>query len=40
MFPWAIAACVIIALANAYRILRVRSTSSHRAVLNTSSCVY
>ena len=37
MFPVAVAACVIIALADAYRIIRVRARASHGVVLNTAS---
>ncbi len=37
MFPAAVGVCVIIALANAYRIIRVRARAAHPAALNTAS---
>jgi len=37
MFPAAVAACVIIAAANTYRIVRVRTKASHPVALNTAS---
>jgi hypothetical protein len=37
MFPAAVAACVIIALADAYRIIRVRARATHSVALNAAS---
>jgi hypothetical protein len=37
MFPVAVAACVIIAFADAYRVVRVRARASHPVVLNVAS---
>jgi hypothetical protein len=37
MFPAAVVFCVVIAVANAYRIFRVRSNAMHPVVLNTAS---
>jgi hypothetical protein len=40
MFPAAVAVCVIIALANGYRIIRVRSRGLHPGVLNAATGVH
>jgi hypothetical protein len=39
MFPFAIAVCVLIALVDAYRIVRVRTKTAHPVALNTASGV-
>jgi hypothetical protein len=40
MLPAVVAVCVIIALANAYRIIRVRARANHPVVLNAASGAY
>lgn len=37
MSPAAVAVCLILALANAYRILRVRANATHPVALNPAS---